>query len=199
MANISNPASANQAAFGAFGSAFTDTAANVLRPPEGLSIIAIQFLADTVLDSLIAKNPNVTINTASASHTDGMFTRTVDQTTGASTKIIFDDTNAASGVALGDEVYDDAGILFGTVTALDPDGDNANEIQISSSQTITDNEILSFIRPSVSSGEGVGGQAIGNGASDQSFPKGMTIYGRWDAVSLQANDTDGGIIVYFGP
>lgn len=199
MANISNTASANQAAFGAFGSAFTDTAANVLRPPEGLSIVAIQFLADTVLDSLVAKNPNVTINTASASHTDGLFTRKVNQGTGSSNKIIFDDTNAASGVALGDEVYDAAGILFGTVTALNPDSDNANEIQISSSNTITDDEDLSFIRPNVSSGEGVGGQAIGTGGSDQLFPKGMTIYGRWDAVSLQANDADGGIIVYFGP
>lgn len=199
MANISNTASANQAAFGAFGSAFTDTAANVLRPPEGLSIIAIQFLADTVLDSLVAKNPNVTINTASASHTDGLFTRKVDQSTGGSDKIIFEDTNAASGVALGDEVYDAEGISFGTVKALDPDGDNDKEIQISASQTITDDEVLSFIRPNVSSGEGVGGQAIGTTGSDQTFPKGMTIYGRWDAVSLQASDADGGIIVYFGP
>ena len=199
MANISNTASANQAAFGAFGSAFTDTAANVLRPPEGLSIVAIQFLADTILDSLVAKNPNVTINTASASHTDGLFTRTVNQGTGSTDKIIFDDTNVASGVAVGDEIYQTTGVLLGTVTALDPDGNNASEIQYSATTTITDDEVLSFIRPNVSSGEGVGGQAIGTGSGDQKFPKGMTIYGRWDAVSLQAGDADGGIIVYFGP
>ena len=30
------------------------------------------------------------------------------------------------------------------------------------------------------------------------FPAGMTIYGRWTLVSLAAQDTDGGIIAYFG-
>ena len=145
MANISNTASANQAAFGAFGSAFTDLATHTLRPPEGLSIVAIQFLADTVLGSLVAKNPNVTINSASASNTGGLFTRQVNQGLATTDKIIFDDTNAASGVALGDEVYSNTGSLFGTVIALDPDGDNANEIQISASLPIVDDSVLSFI------------------------------------------------------
>ena len=30
------------------------------------------------------------------------------------------------------------------------------------------------------------------------FPEGLTIYGRWTAVSLNAADADGGIICYFG-
>lgn len=30
------------------------------------------------------------------------------------------------------------------------------------------------------------------------FPKGLTIYGRWSAVSLNSGDSDGGILVYFG-
>tara|TARA_R100001015_G_C4587664_1_gene143451 strand:+ start:92 stop:454 length:363 start_codon:yes stop_codon:yes gene_type:complete len=30
------------------------------------------------------------------------------------------------------------------------------------------------------------------------FPRGLTIYGRWTAVSLNGADTDGGIICYFG-
>lgn len=30
------------------------------------------------------------------------------------------------------------------------------------------------------------------------FPAGLTIYGRWTAVSLQTADDDGGIICYFG-
>ena len=30
------------------------------------------------------------------------------------------------------------------------------------------------------------------------FPAGLTIYGRWTVVSLQAADADGGIICYFG-
>ena len=31
-----------------------------------------------------------------------------------------------------------------------------------------------------------------------SFAAGMTIYGRWTEVSMAADDTDGGIIAYFG-
>jgi len=194
MANLSNTATANQVAFGQLGSAFSDLAANTIRPPEGLAIVAIQCLTDTLFSSLVAKDPATTINTASAAHTAGLFTRKVNQGTGASTKIIFDDTNAASGVAVGDEIYQTTGALLATVVALDPDGDNANEIQISSSQTITDDEVLSFLRPNVSSAnKGVGGLALAN---DNTFPKGITIYGRWDSVSLN-NDTSS-IICYFG-
>jgi len=181
--------------FGQFGSVFADTAANTVRPPETLAIVAIQFLADTSLSALVAKDAGITINTASSSHTTGNFTRKVNQTTGASDKIIFDDTNAASGVALGDEVYDVDGVLFGTVIALDPDGDNGSEIQTSASNTVTDDEVLSFVTPSLISKQGVGGQTVD---STQVFPKGLTIYGRWDSVSINANDTDGGIICYFG-
>ena len=34
--------------------------------------------------------------------------------------------------------------------------------------------------------------------SSISFAAGMTIYGRWSVLSLATNDTDGGIIAYFG-
>jgi|TARA_Y100000033_G_C2747511_1_gene111928 hypothetical protein len=34
--------------------------------------------------------------------------------------------------------------------------------------------------------------------NDIEFPAGMTIYGRWKIVSLQAAQTTGGIIAYFG-
>ncbi len=39
------------------------------------------------------------------------------------------------------------------------------------------------------------GEAIGTGTI---FPKGLTIYGKWTEVSLQAAGTDSGIICYFG-
>ena len=35
-------------------------------------------------------------------------------------------------------------------------------------------------------------------SSAQKFPAGMTIYGRWSAVSMSSADADGGIICYFG-
>lgn len=195
MARLSNNSTANQAAFGQLGSAFADTAANTVRPPEGMAIVAIQFLADTSLSALTAKDPNVTVNTASAANGAGKFTRTVDQSTGSSTKIIFEDTNAASGVAVGDEIYTDTGALVGVVKTLDPDGDNDKEVEIKDSATITDNAVYSFLTPGRRSDEGVGGQQL---ASGQVFPKGLTIYGSWDSVSINADASTAGIICYFG-
>lgn len=45
------------------------------------------------------------------------------------------------------------------------------------------------------------GNALGNSEviqNDIEFPAGMTIYGRWTTVSLQAAQATGGIIAYFG-
>jgi hypothetical protein len=65
-------------------------------------------------------------------------------------KIIFDQENTVSNeseIKIGDEVYDGAtGVLHGTVTVLDPDGDNSKEITISASVAITNNETLVFKR-----------------------------------------------------
>ena len=186
--------------FGQFGSAFADTAANVITAPEELAIVAIQFLANTSLDSLVAKDANIFVNTASAAHDSGRYTRTVDGATSSSTKVIFDQENAGTGnedeIKVGDEIYlGSTGSLIATVTALNPDGDNTKEIEISSGASIGDGLILAFLRPGAINEQGVGGQQLANA---QVFPKGLTIYGRWDSVSLNADDTDGGIICYFG-
>lgn len=36
-------------------------------------------------------------------------------------------------------------------------------------------------------------------AATVSFPKGLTVYGRWTNISLQGSDYTHGIIVYYGP
>lgn len=186
--------------FGQFGSALADTAANVITAPEELAIVAIQFLADTSLDSLIAKDADVFINTASSAHDSGRYTRTVNGATSSSTRIVFDQENAGTGnedeIKVGDEIYlGTTGTSIATVTALDPDDDNTKEIEISGSTSIGDGLTLAFLRPGAINNQGVGGQQLAN---SQVFPKGLTIYGRWDSVSLNATDTDGGIICYFG-
>tara|TARA_R110002167_G_scaffold328625_1_gene534960 strand:- start:255 stop:848 length:594 start_codon:yes stop_codon:yes gene_type:complete len=183
------------------GSAFVSDAANTITAPEGQSIIGIQFMGVTVLSALIAKDSTKTINTAASAHSTGSFTRTVNQSNATTAKIIFDQENTVSNeseIKIGDEVYDGAtGVLHGTVTVLDPDGDNTKEITISASVAITNNETLVFKRPNNQyvNGVGVGGLTVAN---DNAFPAGSTIYGRWDSVSMQSDDTDGGIIVYFG-
>jgi hypothetical protein len=183
------------------GSAFVSDAANTITAPEGQSIIGIQFMGATVLSALIAKDSTKSINTAASAHSTGSFTRTVNMSDATTAKIIFDQENTVSNeseIKIGDEVYDGAtGVLHGTVTVLDPDGDNSKEITISASVAITNDETLVFKRPNDQyvNGVGVGGLTVAN---DNVFPAGMTIYGRWDSVSMQSDDTDGGIIVYFG-
>jgi hypothetical protein len=183
------------------GSAFVSDAANTITAPEGQSIIGIQFMGATVLSALIAKDSTKYINTAASAHSTGSFTRTVNMSDATTAKIIFDQENTVSNeseIKIGDEVYDGAtGVLHGTVTVLDPDGDNSKEITISASVAITNDETLVFKRPNDQyvNGVGVGGLTVAN---DNVFPAGMTIYGRWDSVSMQSDDTDGGIIVYFG-
>ena len=183
------------------GSAFASDAAQTITAPEGQSIIGIFFMGETVLSALVAKDSTRHVNTAASANSTGSFTRTVNQSNATTNKIIFDQENNVSKndqINVGDEVYDGAtGVLHGTVTALDPDGDNTKEIQISASVAITNNETLVFKRPNDQyvNGIGVGGLTIAN---DNAFPAGSTIYGRWDSVSMQSDDTDGGIIVYFG-
>ena len=186
--------------FGQFGSAFADEAANTITAPDSLVIVAIQFLADTSLSALVATDANLFPNTASAAHDDGHQTIQVNGTVSGSANIIFDNTVASLGLKLGDEVYLTAtGALLGTITGLETGagGSSAYTITISATTSITDDHYVSVVTPN-SNGkilQGTGGQQL---AAAQVFPKGLTIYGRWDSVSINADDTDGGIICYFG-
>ena len=174
------------------GSALSQTAAQTITAPEGKVIVAIQFLIkDQTLSSLIAEDPTLYINTAEAAH-KGQYTRQVNQSSATSNQIIFDDTNDAAATKVGEIVYDSTGIRHGKVIGLDPDGDSDYEIKIDASVALTDDEVLHFSRPGMA--PGAGGQALTNA---DKFPEGF-IYGRWTSVSLQSDDTDGGIICYFG-
>ena len=185
--------------FGQFGSAFADANANTITPPEELAIVAIQFLADTSLDTLTSADADIFPTIGAAANDNGHYTRTVDGATSSSTKVIFDQENAGTGandnIEVGDEIYlTSTGASLGVVAGLDPDGDNTKEISVAS-QSISDGVTLSFIKPGRISSQGVGGMAID---SSQVFPKGSTIYGRWDSVSISADASTAGIICYFG-
>ena len=185
--------------FGQFGSAFADTAASTVTAPEELAIVAIQFLADTSVSSLVAKDADLFPNTVSAAHDSGHYTRTVNGASSAN-KVLFDQENAGTGnnddIEIGDELYiTSSGVSLGTVTALDPDTDNTKEINRSTTTTMGDGITISFVKPGRINDQGIGGQALAN---NQVFPKGVIIYGRWDSISLNADAVTAGIICYFG-
>ena len=182
--------------FGQFGSAFADTAANTITAPEGLAIVSIQFLDNTSLSALKAKDENLFPNTDSAAHDRGHQTLQVNGTVSSSATIVFDTATATSGIKVGDEVYLTAtGVLLGTISALNPS--SAYNITLSATTNITDNHYVSIVTPNKKGAEleGTGGQQL---ASAQVFPKGLTIYGRWDSVSINADASTAGIICYFG-
>jgi len=182
------------------GSALADEAARTITAPEGQAIIAIQFLAESTLSSLIAKEPTRDINTAVAAHSTGRFTRTVDGSVSSAAKVVFDQENADNGgIKPGDKIYSTVGVLLATVLNLDPDGNNTKEISTVANFSVSDGATVVFTRPTLDN-SGVGGAAINASGSptNNKFPAGMTINGAWESVSLASDDTDGGIIVYFG-
>ena len=112
--------------------------------------------------------------------------------------MIFDEENAGTGsndgIEVGDELYiTSTGVSLGTVTALNPDSDNTKEISRSTTTTMGDGITITFVKPNLQGYKGVGGQAVTTG---DTFAAGLTIYGRWDSVSL--NDAGGSLIAYFG-
>ena len=184
--------------FGQFGSALSQLAAKTITPPENHVIVAITFLSKSSLSRLTAEDDKKFMNTAAAAHI-GEFTRQVNQGNATTDKIQFDDgsgnpiSNATAGCSVGDHVYDSDGTFHGIVTHLDPDGNNTAEIRIDRNAAITDNEVLHFSSRALPVGGG--GQQL---ASADIFPQGLTIYGRWTAASLAADDATGGMICYFG-
>tara|TARA_R100000234_G_scaffold2886_2_gene2424 strand:- start:93 stop:680 length:588 start_codon:yes stop_codon:yes gene_type:complete len=183
--------------FGQFGSAFADASANTITAPEGRCIIAVQFLADTELSALVSKDTAKYISIGASANSTGAYTRTVDGTVSSAAKVIFDQENLVSQadqIEVGDEIYlTSDGASLGVVKTLDPDGDNTKEIELAANTSISDGVTVSFLKPNKVGHAGVGGMAID---SSNTFPKGSTIFGRWDSVSL--NDNDGIIIAYFG-
>ena len=184
---------------GHFDSAFADATANTISPPETLRIVAIQFLADTSLDVLASDDADVFPTIGAAAHDSGHYTRTVDGATSSSTTVIFDQENAGTGnndnIEVGDEIFlASTGAFLGNVAGLNPNSNNTKEISLPS-QSIGDGVTLAFKKPGKIGFQGAGGMAID---SSQVFPKGTTIYGRWTSVSISADDSDGGIICYFG-
>tara|TARA_R100001440_G_scaffold1351_2_gene4527 strand:- start:21729 stop:22097 length:369 start_codon:yes stop_codon:yes gene_type:complete len=120
MAKLTNTSNFNNAAFGQYGSTYSNTIGESVQPPAGRVIVAITFLEDLKLDELTAEHEATRVNN----------------------DISFNHTNEGAALAA------------------------AN------------------------------GEPIGTGTT---FPKGLTIYGRWTAVSLQTAGTTAGIICYFAP
>tara|TARA_R100001163_G_scaffold9627_3_gene9289 strand:- start:198 stop:794 length:597 start_codon:yes stop_codon:yes gene_type:complete len=186
--------------FGQLGSALLSGADNTITAPEGQAIVAITFLGDTTntgaLSALVSSDNTKFVNHDASAHSTGTYTRTVNGASSAN-KVIFDEENTISGnniIEVGDELYiTSTGVSLGTVTALNPDGDNTKEISRSTTTTMGDGITITFVKPKLSGYRGVGGMTL---TASHKIPAGTTIYGRWDSIS--ANHAEDLLIVYFG-
>ena len=203
--------------FGQLGSVHGEIATPLI-PPKGMVIIAIQFLADNILEKLVSESQGtngtganfIDTETEAKWNFEGV-TASQDSTMGAETVAAGDDITitANSKVNVGQYVLlvadagtSAAGLVVDASTAV-PNyarGFEAGTKVVSvnaAGTTITLDESITFDNSQhlifIDEHNGAGGQD----ASGIKYPKGLTIYGRWKAVTPEA-DTDGGVICYFG-
>ena len=190
MATLANTATANQMAFGQYGSAFLDTDAGILVPPNGMVVVAIQCLGDTEFDILTAEDSDRFINTISASHATAADTVSTGVTAGT-----FIDMDGDATAEAGDSMYlSSTGAFIAKVkrVGFDSSGSaDASAIELDRPCTVT-----AAAHSFASNTKGGGGLILDTG---NVFPEGMTIYGRWTCVSVAADQTSDGVICYFGP
>tara|TARA_A100001391_G_scaffold140441_1_gene98447 strand:- start:893 stop:1525 length:633 start_codon:yes stop_codon:yes gene_type:complete len=198
--------------FGQLGSVTCQTATPVV-PPQGMVITAIQFLADNTPTVLKSENLGVTgpnfFSTEAADHVNYNGVTEVNVTNGtyaagANITIASADTKIKVGqyvllIAQGDTI--DNGITVDSETPIPIYGGPSNQgvFVTAYANTTTSLQLSAQITPSSQSlvfldnYNGAGG----NDATGITYPKGLTIVGRYTTITPEA-DADGGVICYFG-
>ena len=196
MATLANQGVASQTSFGQHGSAFIDASSNLIVPPVGKAIVAIQCLGDTLFNILVAEDAEQFINITAAANGKNFDQVDANNSTAKDPNPLrFIDFGSNATAKAGDYVYSAAGVFIAIVKNVGFNSlgvaDSAR-IELDRDATIADSAVLHF----GGKAQGGGGALVDNG---NVFPKGITIYGRWQAVSLNANQATTGIICYFGP
>ena len=207
--------------FGQFGSAFTDTADAPIYPPKGMAIVAITFLADTLLEVL---------GTNAGGLTSELFTDSggTAQSMYIGTDVAAHDLgNHEDADAHNDNGSNDTGVItLAAASALVKPGMIVEHATMCP-RSLTDPYIVKSVsstsvtlakqsQPTATAavaanyatgstaqkaqfyatdgGQGYGGKIMDNA---NTFPKGVTIYGRWTGVEIGTGKT-GALIAYFG-
>jgi len=203
--------------FGQYGSAFTSTANEPIYPPKDLVIVAITFLADTQLEikttnpggltsSLIPDSSGAEqalwISSDAVAHKDGNYVDSDTHNAGAAEGVIV--LNAANSAIIPGMVVEHSVMcprdLNNPYIVKSVDGANITLAKKNSPRTtaaVAGNQadggnIGAVFYDSMS--QGSGGQIISNTVT---FPRGVTIYGRWTGVEIGDGKT-GAMITYFG-
>ena len=198
MATLSNTAEANLMAFGQHGCAFIDDDDDIFFPPDGKVVIAIQCLSATEFDSLVAEDPNRFINTIGAAHNNSDITVAAAGGTATVGAGFIDTTGTPDSTLIGKSLFRKQHASRAFLAKVKSVGVNASGVadasflELDRNVTISNDEVLAV----TDQDQGSGGHTV---STANVFPEGMTIYGRWRAVSLAADQNTDGAILYLGP
>ena len=206
--------------FGQMGSAFTDTADAPIYPPKGMVIVAITFLADTNLETVGTNTGGLTSDLIADAGSTA-------QSAWIGTDVAAHDLgNHEDADAHNDNGSNDTGVItLAAASALIKPGmivehatmcprslTNPYIVKSVSSTSVTlakqnDPRHTAAVAADYATGstaqkaqfydphsQGYGGKILDNA---NTFPKGITIYGRWTGVEI-ANGKTGSLITYFG-
>ena len=205
--------------FGQMGSAFTDTANAPIYPPKDMVIVAITFLADTQLEVLGTNAGGLTsdlitdrggtaqsawIGTDVAAHDTGNHQDADPHNGGGSNATGVITLAAASALVKPGMIVEQATMCPRSLTnpyiVKSVDGADITLAKALTPQAVAavagnvadgSNEVAQFYS---SNSQGYGGVIVDN---SNTFPKGVTIYGRWTSVEI-GNSKTGALITYFG-
>ena len=198
MATLSNTSEANLMAFGQHGCAFIDDDDDIFFPPDGKVVIAIQCLSATEFDVLLAEDPNRFINTASAAHSNSDVTVAAAGGTATVGAGFIDTTGTVDSTLIGKSLFlkeHSSRAFLGKVKSVGVNASGAADasfLELDRIVTIANDAVLAV----TDQDQGSGGHTV---STANVFPEGVTIYGRWKAVSLAADQNTDGAILYLGP
>tara|TARA_R100000700_G_C3162679_1_gene138411 strand:+ start:49 stop:639 length:591 start_codon:yes stop_codon:yes gene_type:complete len=185
--------------FGQQGSAHCKTAASII-PPKGMVIVAIQFLADNTPTVLRSERSVATLqsegtplaffNTEYAAHNNGDAQQACVNKSSDTTHAL---SAANSSIKVGMQVFSNTENLLPDILVNTP----PCLVETIADEVITFNRAITCSSTTLTFSQHLGTGDGGEDASGITYPKGLTIYGRWLEVKPSA-DADGGIIAYFG-
>ena len=199
MAKLTNPGSANNAAFGQYGCVYIHDDTHAAVAPNGMVFCALQFLEDTELDGLVAEGGDQDLEFTQR-HTGQVL-----QCSAANSDFFIDqDTETdltGTDMEVGDLVYGPKGDFLGTVKLIgrnkadDADDTSGFHLDRTPVPALADDEYITVIKANGSSGGG-----SSDLDADVVFPKGMTIFGSWRSFAVAADaDNTAGVIGYLAP
>jgi len=189
--------------FGQLGSVYTTASSDPIKPPVGKVFVAVTMLDNTVFDDaqgLVAEVPIASVDqyigTEQAAHATADITVHASGGTATRGQMFIKTTGTPAASLIGKSLYlKSTGAFLAKVKAVGLDANGATsaaELEMDRDAGVANDAVLQV----ADADEGAGGLIIGGSAEGDAvtFPKGVTIYGRWTDIDVYS----GKVIAYIG-